>query len=127
MVRWHGSALPGDAERVCVYVGHPALPARNQGPPHSQHLKQIDRCFSFFLQPPLPPVLVHALPGTGSTSPSPPEKPAVGLLDGMWELHRTWRPYTREAWSGDTPFPFNWPKPKFWNTASGAVARQQCE
>ncbi|XP_039721947.1 uncharacterized protein LOC120605063 isoform X4 [Pteropus medius] len=74
MVRWHGSALPGDAERVCVYVGHPALPARNQGPPHSQHLKQIDRCFSFFLQPPLPPVLVHALPGTGSTSPSPPEK-----------------------------------------------------
>lgn len=76
MVRWHGSALPGDAERVCVWVRHPAPPtsAWNGGLPSSQHLRRIHGCPPCLPQPPQPPMLVRAFPETGSASPSPPEK-----------------------------------------------------
>lgn len=80
MVRWHGSALPGDAERVCVWVRvrHPAPPptsAWNGRLPSSLPAPAANYWLS-----PLPPAapaasaLVRAFPETGRASPSPPEK-----------------------------------------------------
>lgn len=55
LVRWHGSALPGDAERVCVCVRvrHPAPPtsAWNGGLAPSRHVKQVGRAPPFLPQP----------------------------------------------------------------------------
>lgn len=80
MVRWRRSALPGDSERVCVcvqhFIPHPSTPVVCLVPalPPSAPWNASDRCPVFFLQTPNPPVLVRALPGTSSTSPSLSEK-----------------------------------------------------